>query len=350
MYPISKSVPLTYNPIKSVWYPAVVKDEVSLHAVLFSCAMHYFNGSGYQTFRGSEAMMKVILNGLNRRLKEKKYSDLTIGSISCLATCENHLGNHNKWKMHAVGMAEMVRERGGFENVQDLLHMKIYKADTIGSVDTLSHPHFPRPIRRTESLHTTLALDTPSPPIKALLVDLGLTRTVLDALVELSCLCHALDRASESQTPIDPMAMDEDMTCIQHDLLRSLHPEQTGVERLCVITALIFIQTLTREIPFTRLCSSYLSKQLKVAFPAIDVAKAPASLIFWMLFMGGLVSSDTAEKVWFRNRLREFQQLRGDLLTWERGRAQLQKVFWVESLHEDIGLQLWEDFDSLNRQ
>lgn len=294
--------------------------------------------------------MKVILNGLNRRMKERKYSDLTIGSVSCLATCENHLGNHNKWRMHAVGMSEMVRERGGFEKVQDLLHMKIYKADTVGAVDTLSHPHFPRPTRRTESLYTTLALDPPSPPIKALLVDLGLTPTVLDALVELSRLCHALNRAAESQTPIDPMAMDEDMTCIQHDLLRSLKPEQNSAERICVITSLIFIQTLTREVPFTRLCSSHLSEQLKGTFPTINVGKAPARLIFWMLFMGGLVSSDTAEKYWFRTRLLEFQRLRGDLTTWESVRAQLQKVFWVDSLHEGIGLQLWEDVDSLDRE
>jgi hypothetical protein len=345
MYPITKTVTLTHNPIATFWFPAVVNDEVSLHTVLFSCAMHFFLGSGQLTFRDSDLLMKVILNRLNRRLHEGKYSDLTIGAVSCLALCENHLGNHTKWKMHAAGMSEMVRVRGGFRSVRDVLHMKIYRADTIGAVDTLTHPNFPRPIRTTESLFAVLAIEPPSAPIEAMLVDLGLTQTVLNALVDLSYLCHALNQAAEKRMPVDPLAFDEDVTCIQHDLLRSISPNQEAVERLCVITALIFMQTLTREVPFTRLCSSHISKQLKEALPAVDAAKAPALLIYWMLFMGGLVSKDTSDRLWFRKRLMDFQQLRNDWAQWTHVKAQLQKVFWVDNLQDAFGLELWHDID-----
>ncbi|EXJ59192.1 hypothetical protein A1O7_06624 [Cladophialophora yegresii CBS 114405] len=343
MYPITKAVALTHNPVETFWFPAIVRDEVSLHAMLFSCAMHYFLGSGQLTFRDSDLLMKAILSRLNRRLHEEKYSDLTIGAVSCLALCENQLGNHPKWKMHAAGMSEMVRARGGFQTVQDVLHMKIYRADTIGAADTLTHPNFPRPARTSESLFAILAIEPPPTPIKELLVDLGLTQTVLNVLVELSHLCHALNQAAETRILVDPTAFDEDITCIQHDLLRSISPEQEGAERLCVITALIFIQTLTREVPFTRLCSSHISKQLKEALPTLDASKAPARLIYWMLFMGGLVSKDTNENVWFRKRLRELHQLRDDLLEWESVKAQLQKVFWVGAMQESFGLELWHD-------
>ncbi|ETI21849.1 hypothetical protein G647_05918 [Cladophialophora carrionii CBS 160.54] len=349
MYPITKAVTLTHNPIETFWFPAVVKDEVSLHTILFSCAMHYFLGSGQLTFRDSDLLVKAILSRLNRRLHEGKYSDLTIGAVSCLALCENHLGNHPKWKMHAAGMSEMVRVRGGFQNVRDVLHMKIYRADTVGAVDTLTHPNFPRPVRTTKSLFGMLAIEPPRTPIEALFVDLGLTQTVLNALVELSHLCHALNQAAGERIPVDPMAFDEDVTCIQHDLLRSISPDQEAVERLCVITALIFIQTLTREVPFTRLCSSHVSKQLKEALPALDAGKAPARLIYWMLFMGGLVSQDTSEKIWFRKRLRDFHRLRNDLVRWENVKAELQKVFWVDALQEAFGLEVWHDIDATHQ-
>ena len=348
MYPISKAVPLTYNPIKKIWFPAVVEDEALLHTIIFSCAMHYFLSSGQLTFRDSDLLMKVILNRLNGRLQNGKYSDLTIGAVSCLALCENHLGNHKKWKLHAAGMSEMVRARGGFANVRDEFHMKIHRADTIGAVDTLSHPNFPRPIRATKSLFSTMALEPPSPPIKDLLMDLGLTQTVLQTLVEMSFLCHALNQAAEKQTSVDPLAFDEDVICIQHDLLGSLSPRQESVERLCIISALISIQMLTREVPFTRWCSWHISKELKEAFPALDAAKAPARLIYWMLFMGGLVSVSTKERLWFRRRLKDLQRLRSDLTTWDKVEAQLQQVFWVKSVQTTFGLDLWKEVNSLD--
>ena len=328
----------------------MVEDEVSLHAILFSCAVHYYLNSGQVTSRSLDLLMKVILNRLNGRLQDRMYSDLTIGAVSCLALCENYLGNHHKWKMHVTGMSEMVRERGGFQNVRDALHMKIYRADTIGAVDTLTCPNFPRPIRTTKSLFSLLKLEPPNPPVKTLLADLSLPKTVLDALVELSYLCHALNHAAEKLVPVDPEAFDEDVTCIQDDLLRSLTPQQEGVQRLCVITALIFMQTLTREVPFTRLCSSHISKQLKEALPALDATRVPARLIYWMLFMGGLVSSDTNERLWYRKRLGDFQQLRNNLGHWDNVKAQLQEVFWVDSVQETLGLDLWHDINIPSQQ
>ena len=346
MYPISKSVPLTYNPVETIWFPAVVTDEVSLHTILFSCAMHYFLGSGHLIFRDSDLLMKVILDRLNRRLQNGNYSDLTIGAISCMALCENHLGNHEKSRMHAAGMSDMIRARGGFKAVKDVLHMKIYRADTIAAVDTLSHPHLPRPTRTTASVYAAMAPDIPPTSIKPVIAGLGFSSTVSEALMELSHLCCVLNYAADKRFLVDPLAFDEDVICIQHDLLRSLNPAQNKVEKLCVLTALIFIQTLTREVPFSRLCASHISRELKTSLPAVNTATAPARLIFWMLFMGGLVSTETNEKRWFRTRLKDFQILRNDLFSWESMRAQLQQIFWVNSVQDPLGINLWNDVNS----
>ncbi|KIW31663.1 uncharacterized protein PV07_03275 [Cladophialophora immunda] len=346
MYPISRKVRLTYNPIETIWLPAVVTDEVSLHTILFSCATHFFVGSGHQTFKDSHLLMKVILNRLNRRIHDGKYSDLTIGAVSCLALNENHMGNHQKWEMHAAGMSEMVRARGGFGAVRDVLHMKIYRADTIGAVDTLSHPHFPRPVRKTQSLYSAMVLQSDLTPIDPPMLDPDLTLPVSNALAELTYLCHVLNHAADMQTPIDPLAFDEDVTCIQHDLLRSQNPKQGFVERVCVIAALIFIQTLTREVPFTRRCSGHLSRELKMACLAVEPEALSEELMFWVLFMGGLVSIETDQYIWFRARLVHSPSLRHGVFTWENVKCQLRKVFWIDSLQEDYGLGLWRSIDT----
>jgi hypothetical protein len=347
MYPISQSVPLIHNPIASVWLPAVLEDEVGIHTIVFSCAMHHFLGSGHTSFKDSELLMTVILRKLNRRMTSEVYSDVTIGAVSCLALCENHLGNHRKWRMHAAGMAEMVKSRGGFQSVREVLRMKIYKADTIGAVDTLSDPNFPRPIRTVGTLFSSVDVEAPKPSIEELLAEVGLSQVAMDALVELSHLCQALNHAVETQTPIDPQAFDEDVTCIQHDLLRSLKFTDGPTERLCIITSLVFVQMLTRETPFTRLCSSHISEQLQQVTSATDIAKAPTQLMFWMLFVGGLVASQTKEKGWFLTRLRQFQRARDNIPDWELAKAELQKVLWVGRIQDRYGLQLWADMNPL---
>ena len=342
MYPISKGVRLKYNPIETIWYPAVLTDEVSLHTILFSCAMHFCLGSGQSTFKDSDLLMKIILDRLNRRVHRGDYSDLTIGGISCLALCQNQLGNHETWGMHAAGMSEMIRARGGFDAVRDVLHMKIYRADIIGAVDTMLRPYLPRPRRKTETVYSMISISHPR-SIEVLLADISLSSAVSGALTDLESLCHALNHAVDKQISIDPFAFDEDVVCIQHDLLRSLNPEQDSFERLVVLTSLIFIQMLTREVPFTRVCSGRLSKAVKEALLAISVAIVPSPLVFWMLFMGGLVSTATSEKGWFRTRLQEFQLLGNSSFRWENISAQLQEVFWVDSVQGPFGLSLWQE-------
>lgn len=63
-------------------------DEVLLHTILFASALHLHNVSDSHDFKDASLLMKVILDRLNRRLRNKTLSDATIGAVSCLAMCE----------------------------------------------------------------------------------------------------------------------------------------------------------------------------------------------------------------------------------------------------------------------
>jgi len=290
--------------------------------------------------------MKIILERLNRRLQEGTHSDVTIAAISCLALCEIQAGNHRKWEMHIKGMAEMIRVKGGFASIPAPMHMKIYRADMIGAVDTLSIPHLPRPIRLTRSLYHTMGISSSPDRIVPILIDLGLTPVVFDALIDLSYLCQALNQAAEEQVMVDPIAFDEDTVCIQYDLLSSNYPKQRNVEKACRLGALIFLQSLTRETISTKLCSSLISRELRYALLATDAEMTSTALMFWILFMGSLMSTETDDKDWYQARLRGFLQMHHYVGSWENAKILLKQAFWVDAVQEEFGMNLWREIDA----
>jgi hypothetical protein len=347
MYPISQYVRMSYNPLETIWFPAVLTEEVALYAVLYSSAGHFSARSGQALDKDIGLLMSAILDRLNRNLRHGKHTDLTLGAISCLALCESSSGNHDRWKLHASGMDEIVRARGGFGNIQNSLHMKLYRADIIGAVDSLAKPHFPRPRRTT----LPLALQFLPADVKStefLLADLQVKHSLVNAWKNLSNLCGALNYAAENKIVIDPYSFDEDIICVQWDLLQLLPAEQKTPERLCALTALIFIQMLTRDVPYDSYASDRLSRNLKEALSLADIATWPVPLIFWLLFVGGLVSVGTTERQWFRKRLRVFIHMRGELTDWESAKSLLKKVLWVEGIDDPYGKVLWDDVDSSN--
>ncbi|EXJ81958.1 hypothetical protein A1O1_08025 [Capronia coronata CBS 617.96] len=347
LFPISKYIPLQYNPIQTVWLPAAVSDKTLLHTILFSSAQHYRACRQDRHLKDSEILMKVILDSLNRRLSTNSLSDVTIGAVSCLALSENQLGHHDKWAMHNAGMSEMIHVRGGVESIQDVMRMKIYRADIIGAVDTLTRPRLPRPPRTTLPLDRAMILDVrPNEALTSMLAGLRLSSRLFEAFLQLSCLCRTLDQAAKEQIPLDPRAYDEDLTCIQHDMLMSNVLEESGVEKLCRLTGLVFVQTLTREKPFMESSATLLSGEMRTSLASLHLRVIPPTLLFWMLFMGGLVSSATPDKGWYARRLHDYQTSRGGPNTWNDARNQLKQIMWVDGIQDAYGKKLWSWVES----
>ncbi|EXJ77543.1 hypothetical protein A1O3_09770 [Capronia epimyces CBS 606.96] len=342
IFPISKYIPFQYNPVQTVWLPAALTDEVLLHTILYSSALHHAATSQYVNFRDSEVLMKVILNRLNRRLSAGTLSAVTIGAVSCLALCENQLGSHGKWAMHTSGMSEMIRVGGGISSIPDAMRMKIYRADIIGAVDTLSQPSLHRPARTSFPLYKVMELDVQlNEALYSMLVEIGMMPTLLSAIMTLSCLCQALEQAAEKQIPLDPKTYDEDIVCIQYDLLMSRSSTEDGVNESCTLAALIFVQTLTRESPFSKASSTLVSKRLRSCLTKTDPNTIPDTLLFWILFMGGLVSEATEDKAWYLSKLGQHQTSHGEPATWKDAQRDLKKIMWIERIQEQYGTKLW---------
>ena len=88
IYPMSRHLNFEYNALAKIWLPAAIKDELLLHTILFSSALHFRSVAANDELKDAGLLMKVVLDRLNRRLYTKTLSDATIGAVSCLAMCE----------------------------------------------------------------------------------------------------------------------------------------------------------------------------------------------------------------------------------------------------------------------
>lgn len=171
----------------------------------------------------------------------------------------------------------------------------------------------------------------------------GVSKPLGDLFVGLSRLSFAIYHAMDSSAMIDPLTFDEELMCIQYDLLIHAISSDPGLEKACALGALIYLQTLTRSVPFLKTSSEALSRELKFSLMHLDAAKVSSPLKFWLFIMGGLVSSDTSEKDWFRQRLRDCQDSQTDVVVWEGMKSQLMSVLWIDRIHDNFGEALWVD-------
>jgi hypothetical protein len=128
---------------------------------MFSAAATLSFKSEKQQSTEASDIMKPIFRLLTSRLEDQStISDATIGAVSCLAMVEvcyfppcsspvsnrekltrvqNMFGNHAKWKVHATGLREMVRAKGGMSSIEPGLQMKICRYEHPFRVDRPLH-------------------------------------------------------------------------------------------------------------------------------------------------------------------------------------------------------------------
>jgi len=87
LYPLESH--LTFNHVKTFWFPLAITDELLLHTVLFSSAATLSFESEKRLSTEASDIMKPIFRLLASRLEhQSKISDATIGAVSCLAMVE----------------------------------------------------------------------------------------------------------------------------------------------------------------------------------------------------------------------------------------------------------------------
>jgi len=223
----------------------------------------------------------------------------------------------------------------------------VFRADLVGALDSLTPPRLPRPARSFPSLYEMLRpKDRLDNELIRALVGRSVNVELVSVFIDLSRLCAALDYAVAHGVTVHPQAFDEDTTCIQHDLLRILPRNSTGIEGACTLAALVFIQTFTKEAPFSGADTSanaFVAQRLRASLESSTTEEGGEPLIFWIYLIGAMASQQTSEEGWFRQKLCRLRTEYLPISTWTFAEDGLKKILWSPTIHSTIGQRVWED-------
>lgn len=291
--------------------------------------------------------MSSFLSQLNDRISKSDLSDGTIASVSCLVEGEHMRGNTKLAKVHALGMAEMIRLRGGLETIQRARRGKIVRADIIRSVDNLEFPMLPRPTKDSVSQINSA---TPTQHFRDVITKLYKSRALPEltsAMWTLSSVCQTVEAAWAGQMPLDATSFYESVLCLNHDVL-NVQP-QTAFDEVLKISILNFTQPMFRYCVFTEQSCIVRAKRLRIAQEKVDMSHYDENLVLWITFIGYMTSRQVdSEKEWFKTRLLstlETMQISKSHF-WIKVKTRLQEFIWTESIHDHIGRQFYDTLET----
>ena len=86
-YPLQADLPITFDPVTTIYLPLALGDECMLYAVLFSTASRIARRFSWKSKDEAE-FLQSALQQLNLRLRTGGLSDPTISAVTCLALRE----------------------------------------------------------------------------------------------------------------------------------------------------------------------------------------------------------------------------------------------------------------------
>ena len=220
-------------------------------------------------------------------------------------------------------------------------------ADIEGSVDSLSEPRLKPAPRLHPSIYSMMPTSEPGPhsnDLLAMLISSGVGSRLVTIFHDLSRFSYALQHALSSEgVLLHPRSFDEDVILTQYELLRCQRSNQTELEKALMLGALMYLKSVSRSTPLSPWSSANLTSRLRSILESWADDDVPARLLLvWLCFVGGCAFRGP-NHAWFVGKLAQVVALEERAWTWEDARAALQKVLWVEEIHEDICKKLWDE-------
>lgn len=295
--------------------------------------------------------MSSFLSQLNERISRADLSDGTIASVSCLTVGEHIKGNYQLARVHASGMAEMVRLRGGLHTIDRARRSKIVRADIVRSADTLEPPLLPRLPR--EPLPVGSSPRRPSTELATAIAKLSRTdmSSVLVSIIwTLGSICASLEAAWQGQETLDATSYYEHVLCLNHDLL-TFSP-RTAFDEALKLSIINFTQPMFRYCAYTQNSCERRAQKLRSALEQLYPDQYDPDIVLWMFFTGYMNSQHTSEYDWFKAGLNSvFQQTQSSVMyDWQILKDHLQRFMWTDAIHDQFGKHFFDNFQSNERR
>lgn len=261
---------------------------------------------------------------------------------------EHIKGNTKLAKVHASGMAEMIRLRGGLGTIQRARRAKIVRADIVRSIDTLEPPMLPRLTRDSVPLGPGLS----NPPNQYrekinLLYKSGISPEITSTLWTLGSVCETVEAAWMDCMTFDATSFYESVLCINHDML-SFTP-RTTFDEILKISIINFTQPMFRQCAFSEQSCRLRTERLRSLLEEHDISVYDENVALWITFVAYMTSQQiSSERDWFKERLLATLETLSIPKTqfWNEVKFRLQDFLWTESIHDCVGRQSYDSIEA----
>ncbi|KAM0261888.1 hypothetical protein ACHAQJ_002091 [Trichoderma viride] len=334
---------LLFNPAKRDWFPKMIQDEA------WRCIILALSASNLATLTGSSSNSidsHSLLDEALRQLKSRVASgslpsDQTLGAIACLAMWSNDQGKHDKAWIHAQGLAELVKLRGGFSKIDNRLRSKVYRGVFDIAVDVDKAPLLDEGLRDSPSRDFILEDSFDLVEFEPALSECRIPPRLSSIFYDISQFSALVDDAMTRNLKLDTDYLYETVFGVYNRLLTCQSDRMSDCDNSLRISLILYIKSLASNNRLNT-TSTNLVRKLQTSIRGCLHSSSP--LTRWKLFIGSMAASDgTVEQQWFLQHLAtamtENNMVGED--GWKSLQAELSDILWVKPIHTAAGYKLW---------
>ncbi|KAL2059805.1 hypothetical protein VTL71DRAFT_10189 [Oculimacula yallundae] len=315
----------------------LASDELCFHAILVLNSSSNDRLLQKPLSKTTYRHLRDTLPILNKRLAEKEAfkDDLILYVVGILASISILFRDYDAAKIHAIGLSEIIRLRGGISAIDQnpLIKFAIDRLNFSSMLVTNSWKPiydgaiWEKPLFSNETYDVCRSRTM-------MYIDTVIDSNLAVVFHTLRCTTILLNKHYYNQTPVDGKFLQECLGFIHTKLIELEGQLGTHLSECLHLGMMTFLATTFRipglyELPY----SKSLSNKLQVAYFNIkdSIPDLQSGLDIWLIFVY-LISADIIDSSWTELCS---QATRG--LSWDEIKLQLKEVMWIDTFHDDLG-------------
>ncbi|KAK6076527.1 hypothetical protein SCUP515_05356 [Seiridium cupressi] len=299
----------------------------------------------------TDRYLRRIIPILNDRISDANAfeNDVILYAVSVLALIAILFGGYNTARTHAIGLAEIIRLRGGFGtvdynpvvqfsidrlNFSSLLVTKLWTPLYDSSI--WADLVFPNDITNGHHSEDILCIDDlVEPDLAAIFHELQRT-TIL------------LNKHYYEKTPVDGVFIRQCLGSVHSSLIELEDRLEDALSETLRLGIMAFLATTFRlPASYEQHYSKALTKQLQISYVTTKASTPDLqdAIDIWLILMFLISMTDVDELYVQKSR----NTMAERWLSWSETRRSLKQVMWIDSFHDEVGKRAFQSFLTWNK-
>lgn len=330
----------------TTWFPLAFSEDIWLQKITMFSGLHLLPGPNASDVLQINSIAASVLSHLNHCIQIRDVSDIVIVGAAFLSLAEHLKGNEEVAAVHANGLTELIRVRGGLTSLDRLHRLMVVRADIIRSVDILQPPLLHRPTDATvPTTKESLMLDQEFAGLLRGVASNVASSEIMASLWTLKSISQDIEAVRNGHSSFDAVSYYESLLCLNHDLL-SLTPS-CRYEEILRLSVLNFTQPMFRFGAFHAGSCQARSIRLRIAMEFTDLRFCSRTILLWITFVGFMLSHGTSEHTSFKQSLQKLldQSNIPRKGSWSILQIELKRFIWIDCIHDICGSYFYDTIE-----